>query len=273
MTSEDYLRGVGSALGDLPWRQRQELLTELRAHLADFPADTDLTERLGTPDQYAADLRAAEGLERRHGAFAWLRARRPRNVILTVTALTLAGLIAGGIVWVQSYEPLIAAGSGPNPVQLRFFHNGAPKPLQFHKGGHFRIALPIENDGSFTVRIVGLGGIHAAVRPFMEHPPLPFTYQLLMKRPRKYWNYRERHLIPFKPFDLAPGEGTMLVFYATYKQSCRPWEPGDVADIEPDGFYFRDGFFPIRFHFLWKTSTFLFSPMFPLRIGFPKDCR
>jgi HAAS domain-containing protein len=273
MNADEYVRKVDSALRDLPWSQRRDLVSELPAHLSDVPAGTDLAERFGTPEQYAADLRAAAGIDRRRGPIAFVRARRPRNVFLTATALALAGLIAGGIAWVQSYQPLIAAGSGPNPTQLRFRPNGAPKPLQFHKGGHFRIALPIENNGSFAVRIVGLGGIHAAPVAFLPHPPLPFTYRLLMKRPSKNWDERESHLIPFKPFDLAPGEGSMIVVYATYAKTCRPWEPRDVADVEPTGFLVRDGFFPIRYRFLWKTSTFLMSPMFPLRIGFPKECR
>jgi hypothetical protein len=55
VTADDYLRSVSFELGDLPWGQRQDLLTEIRAHLDELPAGTDLRARLGTPKEYAAD--------------------------------------------------------------------------------------------------------------------------------------------------------------------------------------------------------------------------
>ena len=79
MTADDFVRQVELALGDLPWRQRRDLVAELREHLAELPPDTDLYARHGAPDRYAAEMRAAAGLELRRGPFAYLRARRPRN--------------------------------------------------------------------------------------------------------------------------------------------------------------------------------------------------
>jgi hypothetical protein len=274
MTSDDYLRGVGSALRDLPWQQRQELLAELRGHLADFPADTDLSERLGTPDQYAADLRAAEGLERRRGPIAWLKARRPRNVIATVVALILIGLAIGGVVWVQSYEPLADAGGGFVPAQLRQAPNGADKPLVFRKGGHFRFGIPIENAGSFGVRILGLGGWQSGPVALVHYPPpLPFSYKLAMTRPVSEWENQRGPLVPFRPFDLEPGKTAMLVIEAIYPQSCRPFEPGQVATPAATGYYPWDSRIPVRYHFLWKDSTTLIWPQFLLQVRFPKGCR
>ena len=88
VTADDYLRSVSFELRDLPWGQRQDLLTEIRAHLDELPAGTDLRARLGTPKEYAADLRAAAGLERRRGVSAFLGPARPRNLILAALALT-----------------------------------------------------------------------------------------------------------------------------------------------------------------------------------------
>ncbi len=141
MTADEYLRNVSFWLGDLPWGQRQDLLAEIRAHLAELPADTDLEARLGTPDEYAADLRAAAGLERRRGPIAFLRARRPRNLILAVLALTVIGLAIGTVVWVDSYQPhrnsgntrLRAARLGmlrtPATARTVVFHKGRPVPV------------------------------------------------------------------------------------------------------------------------------------------------
>lgn len=63
-TAEQYLDRVRAALSDLPTDEREELLEDLPAHLADVAAESDgaLEERLGSPEEYAAELRASAGL-------------------------------------------------------------------------------------------------------------------------------------------------------------------------------------------------------------------
>ncbi len=63
-TAEQYLDRVRAALADLPIDEREELLEDLPAHLADVAAESDgaLEERLGSPEEYAAELRASAGL-------------------------------------------------------------------------------------------------------------------------------------------------------------------------------------------------------------------
>ncbi len=65
-----YELRVRDALADLPADEVEELIQDLRAHLADvnaeFPEGADeqsLVDRLGPPDRYAAELRAAAGFE------------------------------------------------------------------------------------------------------------------------------------------------------------------------------------------------------------------
>lgn len=55
-----YVFAVRAALGDLPESLRDELLEDLPEHLTEVLADGEgsLTERLGSPQAYAADLRA-----------------------------------------------------------------------------------------------------------------------------------------------------------------------------------------------------------------------
>jgi uncharacterized membrane protein len=67
VTAEEYVHRVNFWLTDLPWGTKKALLSELRGHLAELPADTDL-DTLGAPEQYAKDLRAAAGLERGAGS-------------------------------------------------------------------------------------------------------------------------------------------------------------------------------------------------------------
>lgn len=60
----DYVGRVGRALADLSPTDRDELLEDLPEHLTDVAAEGagTLVERLGTPEAYAAELRAAAGL-------------------------------------------------------------------------------------------------------------------------------------------------------------------------------------------------------------------
>jgi hypothetical protein len=61
----DYLARVRAALADLPPRTRDELLEDLPDHLAEIAAEGDepLESRLGPPQAYAAELRAAANLD------------------------------------------------------------------------------------------------------------------------------------------------------------------------------------------------------------------
>jgi hypothetical protein len=58
-----YVEGVRSALAGLPEATREELLEDLPEHLAEVRAEGTgtLTERLGTPQAYAAELRGTAG--------------------------------------------------------------------------------------------------------------------------------------------------------------------------------------------------------------------
>ena len=59
----DYVDRVRAALADLPPEVRDELTEDLPEHLAEVAAEGDgaLVDRLGTPEAYAAELRAAAG--------------------------------------------------------------------------------------------------------------------------------------------------------------------------------------------------------------------
>lgn len=62
--AQDYLEGVAAQLADLPDEDRADLLDELASHLDELAAESDapLATRLGTPADYAAELRASAGL-------------------------------------------------------------------------------------------------------------------------------------------------------------------------------------------------------------------
>jgi len=119
VTADDYVRQVERELNDLPWSQRRDLVAELREHLAEMPPDTDFPKRLGSPEKYAMDLRAAAGLERRRGPVAFIRSRRPRDFVLVAAlALAIGGVTAVLVIryerqqFVKHYQPLENAGDG-----------------------------------------------------------------------------------------------------------------------------------------------------------------
>jgi hypothetical protein len=60
----DYLAAVSRELADLPADERDDLLEDLDSHLHEVIADGEgsLEQRLGPPEQYAAELRASAGL-------------------------------------------------------------------------------------------------------------------------------------------------------------------------------------------------------------------
>jgi hypothetical protein len=249
MTAEDYLRRVEFELRDLPWGMRRELVSELRGHLSELPSDIDLEERLGSPAEYAADLRGAAGLERRRGPIAFVRARRPRNVILTVVAATVVALAVGAVTWIQTYQPLTYRG--PSSVRGHVF-------VAFHHGRPFRLGVDVQNGGRFTVRVLGVPSSSGpfAGQPVSAHlmmsrdtgashwPPCVSEHQttpcgVYLALPRGPYE-------PFQPFDLKPGQVRSLLLVGVYGNCHGTYDPVGPLVL-------RD--LPVRYSFLWKTAT------------------
>jgi HAAS domain-containing protein len=63
--AQEYLAAVAAALGDLPATERDDLLVEVEDSLAEAAAESaaPLAARLGPPEAFAAELRAAAGLQ------------------------------------------------------------------------------------------------------------------------------------------------------------------------------------------------------------------
>ena len=248
MTSEDYLRRVDFELRDLPWGMRRQLISELRDHLSELPDAT----QLGTPEEYAADLRAAAGLERRHGVIAFVRARRPRNLILAVLALTLIGLGIGTVAWINSYQPIVFAGGTQLPLDSKPTPGQAGVTVVFRKGRPFLYGITIHNDDRFTVRVLGV-----------PKSPLDFYKGPLLMSKDQSGRLDERPLERFRPFDLKPGSFRWLVFKGVY--ACTTGMGGSGAGVTREAIQ-------VRFRFLWRTGTAVIPLADPLTFSFPKGC-
>ena len=245
MNSEDYLRRVAFELRDLPWGMRRDLISELRHHLSELPDAANL----GAPEQYAADLRAAAGLERRRGAIAFLRARRLRNVVATVIALAVIGLAIGSVVWIESYQPITFDGGGIEPQRAKSEPGVAAVFVIFKKGRPFRFGVTVKNTGPFAVRVLGV-----------SYPStLPFSAHLVATRILQGSGAYAIAPLPV-PFTLKPGDVAALTLEGVYR--C-----GGMSNSTTIGL--TD--FPIRYSFLWRTATARVPLVEPLSIHLQGD--
>ncbi len=192
---------------------------------------------MGRPHEYAAELRDAAGLERRRGLIAFVRARRPLNVILTVTVLTVIGLAIGTVVWVRSYQPLAVANLQEFPAGSVDAPAGDSASVVFHRGRPFQFGLEIRNAGRYTVRVRGVpygSVVPFKARLFVEGPSLryPGDYSSVVRR--------------FRPFDLKPGHTAVLMLRGVYA-NCSKWPGAGSSTLFTD--------FPVRYSFLWRTAT------------------
>ena len=106
-----YAAAVRAAVADLGDDERAQLLDDLEAHLHEVAAEsgTPLTARLGPPEAYAAELRAAYGappprpgggpVRRRRWRWPWGRWRLAAGTLAVALVL-----VAGVVVWQVSHS-------------------------------------------------------------------------------------------------------------------------------------------------------------------------
>ena len=229
MTKDEYLREVSWELRDLPWRKRRELVADLRGHLDEAPLD-----QLEPPRRYVAELREAAGLGRCHGPVAFLRARRPRNLVLVVVLLVVGALLGSAYAWVQSYQPLVMGSVSMVPLTSHTEAAGETV-VTFHDGRPFRLGFSIRNDGGFAVRVLGV--------PLPG--TLPFDTRLFVSRPLYHLRNVPGPLAPFRPFDLQPGEERMLVLRGTFAH-CQDYAGSTQIGLSS---------MPVRSRLLWRTQS------------------
>jgi hypothetical protein len=112
--------------------------------------------------------------------------------------------------------------------------------------------MTIENDGRFTVRVLG-------VPIYWE---LPMRYRLLVSGSGTV--YRGPPPGPFRPlhpFDLGPGEERMILFSGRFSEPCDLRHQGSRGFDE----------IPVRYRFLWHTGTAQVALMEPLTFVFTKN--
>lgn len=259
MSADDYVRLVSYELRDLPWKQRRDLVSEIESHLAELPPETNFRERLGPPERYAADMRAAAGLERRRGPIAFVQARRPRNLVLTVLSLIVLGLAIGFVAWVDSYQPLVTGNAGRYPAGVKGMVGSDIQQVAFRQGAPFAVGVSVMNNGRFTVRVLGVQ--QEAGLPFFY---LPLRARLVMAGPVANHGGFPQTSRRFRPFDLKPGQAAYFVLKGTYDARCHPARHGNQD-------FWEIGGFEVRYGFLWRTGTAEIPLPSQLQINGPKS--
>lgn len=105
LAAEHYLAGMRAALDDLPPHEVSEILEDVGAHIAELMSelgpDETLEERLGSPEQYARELRQAAGYPPRTERMPVTVKRpllsRPRAAAWGLAAATGFTLLAGTV--------------------------------------------------------------------------------------------------------------------------------------------------------------------------------
>jgi uncharacterized membrane protein len=149
-----YGTAVRAALADLSPDEREELLEDLEDHLAEVAAEpgASLTDRLGDPQQYASELRAA------YGARARSRRRRllPRRRRARVLAAALVVLVGMGawLGWRSTQAParpswsqaqLLAAARAGKVKSVDI--TGSTAVATGRDGRQHEVRLPANTDG------------------------------------------------------------------------------------------------------------------------------
>jgi hypothetical protein len=138
----DYRVEVARVLADLPPGEAEEILDDVELNLTEVIAEFDdavtsdlLRARLGTPAEYAAELRAAAGYppQRVGGSLGGARFKVAELVLTGLVAATAAAFLAGfGIGWGQGWwiapclVALVAVEAG-NALWLRGREPGVPE--------------------------------------------------------------------------------------------------------------------------------------------------
>ena len=274
-----YLRRLAYAAHGLPKARRRELLSEIEQHIRQALAQTPsanreemlaLLEQVGDPAEIAAaaDDQADASFERLPVASP---RRRPLKLIVSLVALTVIALAIGAAAWIQTYQPLAFAPADvlqANAVNT-YGENDHGAWVGYQKGiggGPNRpfFGVTIQNTGHFTVRVLGMGTygpflpvlsgwsarLLMARGAFVREPVRTPSGQPVRDRKgriahRRGW--KREPLQPFHPVDLAPGQILMIGLQGVWHADCgRNVSAGPTTPPRS---------FPVRYSFLWKTTT------------------
>jgi hypothetical protein len=227
-----YVDAIGAHLRDVPWAQREALLDDVATHLADAQLDPEdlalWTERFGSPQAYAASLRADLGLRTdevglHKGGVFWLRHARLRVKLLAAAGAIAACTFVAAVVWVLRAQPLTFE-SAVTQFDAESIDAGGESEFRWRwsRGGQFAAGTWLHNDAAVAIRVTALD----APRGTWDHERVTLAAgrDLVLGRDR-----------PFAPFTLAPGTSRLVWFRGSFTRCPEPYAPGSgvgISDID-----------------------------------------
>ncbi|RZS39309.1 putative membrane protein [Herbihabitans rhizosphaerae] len=122
-TVESYVDALKKALSDLPSSEVEEILDDVRPQLVDVAAELPtieaMTERLGTPEKYAAELRAAAGYPNTAATASadWSARLAVLGLLIGVGSVLLGGIYLG-LVWFRMFTRISPLGEAERTMVL-----------------------------------------------------------------------------------------------------------------------------------------------------------
>jgi hypothetical protein len=174
----DYLLRLRTELRFAPLAAREEYLNEITLHIADGRADLDPTdidglrrflERVGDPSELATEFYDSEREAREFARVPMTSGQRLKRLLIPASAILAVGLLIGGIVRVEHYQPLTNGGlttlpllgSGgqavrPLPVSPSVANFSVPVYAMPKGTTTVQIPVLVQNIGSIAIRITAV---------------------------------------------------------------------------------------------------------------------
>jgi hypothetical protein len=197
----------------------------------------ELLVSIGQPGVLAAEFAATEvKLPRKETLTPWQRTRR---LALPLSALLAVCLVAGGIVWHNTYQPLTDAGWGTEPILGANGKELAALPVSPGASAYsipvyamprspstVRIPVYLSNNGSFPIEITG---VNVPASQFSIFGPVRVRYGLASG---------DGGTRPFRSFDLKGHELRELFISIPMHCSVNPGSSFEIQNVIVDtGFY------------------------------------
>lgn len=149
--ASEYIAGVRAALSDLPASEVAEILDDVMSHLADLATELGpdagtpaFTDRLGTPQAYAAELRAAAGYPPAPAVAPKIQTPGPVAAGFAVAGLVTATLLAFALLLTRSPILILLAIAAATIGLVLIVRDGPrlPTVAALPSVSHLRAALP-----------------------------------------------------------------------------------------------------------------------------------
>lgn len=221
--AERYASAVARELRGIAREKRRALVDGLREHLREYPEREDFAARLGSPAEYAAELRRSAGLPaaRPRGWIRrlplWLRIALPVLVVLAVAAVVI-------VTSADVQSPLHYAGGSwvPGTTAPPEFGDKTAVALHYQHGQEYQFAFQMENDGHFPVTVDRVD--------FARLLFSPLQVEEVRLGPRGEQGMSDG-VEQFHAFHLDPGEFRNVFFYGVFA-FCEHAERGGSTEIE-----------------------------------------